>query len=312
MRKPYDLSTRKTAAAITKINNSLPLFPLGNQDSKFTDQELVGLLKWSLPAYWRKKFDLDGYIPTLGTKAKLISECKAIERNEIAKDKERKDNNDNDNNNNNKNKKNKFGKFVARAKKDDRSCNVYFYCENCGRNRTHDTSKCFFLKNKTQRFENKNLSNNNDTSKKDSSCSCRTFRKEVNTLAHKASKKKALDLYASALKRQQDKESKAKQAKRHSIKSEDSSTSEDSMSVHNLEKPIPLKKNIRAAVAKTNSRNKLVKKADGKKKNEETDIGFLSVVKKMQLEDDYDMLDSDNDVLSLDDDEEISITSADI
>jgi hypothetical protein len=31
MRKPYNLSTRKTAAAITKINNSLPLFPLGNQ-----------------------------------------------------------------------------------------------------------------------------------------------------------------------------------------------------------------------------------------------------------------------------------------
>jgi hypothetical protein len=123
MRKPYNLWTRKTAAAITKINNSLPLFPLGIQDSKFSDQELVGLLEWSLPAHWRKKFDLDGYIPTLGTKAKLISECKAIERNEIAKDKERKDNNDNNNN-----KINKFGKFVARAKKYDRSRNVYFFC----------------------------------------------------------------------------------------------------------------------------------------------------------------------------------------
>jgi hypothetical protein len=134
----------------------------------------------------------------------------------------------------------------------------------------------------------------------------------VNTLARKASKKNALGLYASALKRQQDKESKAKQAKRRAIESEDSSTSEDSMSVHNLEKTIPRKKNIRDAVAKTNPRNKLVKKADGKKKNEEMDIGFLSAVKKMQLEDDYDMLDSDDDVLSLDDDEEVSISSADI
>jgi hypothetical protein len=158
MREAYNLSTRKTVAAITKINNSLPLFLLGNQESKFTDQELVGLLEWSLPAHWRKKFDLDGYIPTLGTKAKLISECKAIERNEIAKDKERKDDNDNNNNN----KKNKFGKLVARAKKDDHSCNVYFYCQNCGRNRTHDTSKCFFLKDKTQRFEKRNLTNNNN------------------------------------------------------------------------------------------------------------------------------------------------------
>jgi hypothetical protein len=115
MRKPYGLSTCKMAAAITNINNNLPLFPLGNQEAKFTDQELVGLLKWSLPAHWRKKFDLDGYIPTLGTKAKLISECEAIERNKIAKDNECKDDNDNNNNN----KKNKFGKFVVRAKKDD-------------------------------------------------------------------------------------------------------------------------------------------------------------------------------------------------
>jgi hypothetical protein len=168
------------------------------------------------------------------------------------------------------------------------------------------------LKNKTQRFENKNLTSKDDASKKDRPFSCRTFRKEVNTLARKASKKNALGLYASALKRQQDKESKAKQAKRRAFESEDSSASEDSMSVHNLEKPIPCKKNIRAAVAKTNPRNKLVKKADGKKKNEEMDIGFLSAVKKMQLEDDYEMLDSDDDVLSLDDDEEVSITSADI
>jgi hypothetical protein len=284
------------------------LFPLGNQDSKFSDQELVGLLEWSLPAHWRKKFDQDGYIPTLGTKAKLISECEAIERNEIAKDKEGKDKNDNNNNN----KKNKFGKFVARAKKDDHSRNVYFFCERCGRNRTHDTTKCFFLKNKTQRFDNKNLTSNDNASKKELPFSRRTFRKEVNTLARKASKKNALGLYASALKRQQDKESKMKQAKRRAIESEDSSKSEDSMSVHNLETPIPRKKNIRVAAAKPNPNNKLAKKADGKKKNEEIDIGFLSAVKKMQLDDDYDMLDSDNDVLSLDDDGEVSITSADI
>jgi hypothetical protein len=87
VRKPYNLSTHKMAAVITKINNSLLLFPLRNQESKFSDQELVGLLEWSLPSHWRKKFDLDGYIPTLGAKAKLISECKAIERNKSVKDK---------------------------------------------------------------------------------------------------------------------------------------------------------------------------------------------------------------------------------
>jgi hypothetical protein len=98
MKKPYSLSTRKTAAAITKINNCIPVFPLGLPASKFTDQEVVGLLEWLLPSTWRKTFDLDGYVPTLGTKAKLILECKAIEQNKSVNKKERKDD---DNNNNN-------------------------------------------------------------------------------------------------------------------------------------------------------------------------------------------------------------------
>jgi hypothetical protein len=98
MKKPYDLSTCKTAAAITKINNCLPVFPLGLPASKFTDQEVVGLLKWLLPSTWRKKFNLDGYVPTLDTKAKLILECEAIERNESVKERERKHEDHNNNN----------------------------------------------------------------------------------------------------------------------------------------------------------------------------------------------------------------------
>jgi hypothetical protein len=52
-------------------------------------------------------------------------------------------------------------------------------------------------------------------------------------------------------------------------------------------------------------------KKTNKEDNEEIDIGFLSAVKKMQIEDKYDTLDSEDDVLLLDD-EEISITSADV
>jgi hypothetical protein len=170
----------------------------------------------------------------------------------------------------------------------------------------------FFSKGHNPTVRKKNLTSNNNASKKDCPFSCRTFCKEVNTLTRKASKKNALGLYASAFKSQQDKESKAKHAKCHAIKMEDSSSSEDSMLVHNLEKPIPCKLNNRSPVAKANPKGKLIKKADGKKNKEEMDIGFLSAVKKMQLEDDYDMLDLDNDVFSLDDDEEISITSADV
>ena len=82
MKKPMELSTRKTAAAISKINNNLPCFPEASNNSKFLPSELVELLEWSLPRAWRTKFDLDGYIPTHHPKAKLIEACEAIERNE--------------------------------------------------------------------------------------------------------------------------------------------------------------------------------------------------------------------------------------
>jgi hypothetical protein len=99
--------------------------------------------------------------------------------------------------------------------------------------------------------------------------------------------------------------------KRRAIEAEDSSSAEDSISVNNLEKPIPRKNAHKFRVAKVDSKVKSTKKADKKNNNKEIDIGFLSAVKKMQIEDDYEMLDSDDDVLSLDDDE-VSITSADI
>ena len=126
MRKPSDLSARKTAAAISKINSCLPLFPGGNQESKFSEPELVGLLEWSLPQMWRNKFDLDGYIPTQGTRAKLIPECEAIERSKINK-KESSDNN----NNNKKEEKKKGWQNWRNPQKYEGHVNVFF-CKNCG------------------------------------------------------------------------------------------------------------------------------------------------------------------------------------
>jgi hypothetical protein len=134
----------------------------------------------------------------------------------------------------------------------------------------------------------------------------------VNTLARKAGKKKVLGLYAAALKREQDKESKAKVAKRRAIEAEDSSSSEDSMSVNNLEKPIPRKSGYKLNIAKGVAMAKTNKKDKKMNSKEEIDIGFLSAVKKMQLDEDYEMINSDDDVLSLDDDEEVSIASDDI
>ena len=72
MRKPKTMSSRKTAFVITQMNNLLELFPDGDESSKFSESELIGLIEWCLPPAWHAKFDLDNYIPTLDTKARLI------------------------------------------------------------------------------------------------------------------------------------------------------------------------------------------------------------------------------------------------
>jgi hypothetical protein len=107
----------------------------------------------------------------------------------------------------------------------------------------------------------KDLTTDEEASKKNRPFLRCTFRKEVNTRARKAGKKRVLGLYAAALKREQDKESKAKVVKRCAIKAEDSLLSEDSISVNNLEKPIPRKNAHKFRVAKAGSKVKSTKKA---------------------------------------------------
>jgi hypothetical protein len=87
MFKPVELTTRQMVASINCLNNSLPFFPNATEASRFSEVELIGLLEWSLPVTWRAKFDLDVYILTLHSKAKLIEARETIERREIALEK---------------------------------------------------------------------------------------------------------------------------------------------------------------------------------------------------------------------------------
>ena len=72
MKKPMELSFRKTASAVGRLNNSLPLFPGASVVDKFSTAEIVELLEWSIPKAWRNKFDFDSYIPTLHGKDRLV------------------------------------------------------------------------------------------------------------------------------------------------------------------------------------------------------------------------------------------------
>ena len=64
--------------AVTRINNHIPYFPGASLDNKFSEAEIIKLLKWSIPQKWRNKFDLEGYIPSLDTKQILLTKCEAL------------------------------------------------------------------------------------------------------------------------------------------------------------------------------------------------------------------------------------------
>ena len=247
MKKPYDLSSRKTAAALSRINNYLPSFPNGVATSKYSDSELVGLFEWSLPNHWRKTMDKKGFVPSMHTIKELIDECERIERNEAPVEKRSHE----DNNNNNKNnKKVKFGKSAKNDKKSDRNSGGAengqtersFHCTKCGDNNTHNTDRCYILKN---------IARKEGGSTKDKPFSKRTFRKEINAIARRAGKHAGLDLFASALKREELKQEKrarrakaALKAKKAKAVESEESDSESDESIHkmDLDAPIPRKK----------------------------------------------------------------------
>jgi hypothetical protein len=193
MYKLVELTTRQTAAAINRLNNCLPLFPTGTENSKFSPVEIIGLLEWSLPPAWRAKFDLDGYIPTLHEKTRLIEACEAIERNEVAT-KETKQNDESHNKKAKNGKNNKHGK--KSGPKTSAGVEAKYYCTEHGQNPSHDTADCYTLKNRASKASVGNKPN------KAKQFSNKEFRRELNLMAKKSSKKQVLDLYASAIKRE--------------------------------------------------------------------------------------------------------------
>jgi hypothetical protein len=104
--------------------------------SKFSEGELLGLLEWSLPATWRAKFDLDGYIPTLHSRAKLIEACEAIEQSKTSMEKPQKE----EGTSIQKKAKRAASKISAPPAKKQNSGSMY-HCTEHGHNSTHSSSR---------------------------------------------------------------------------------------------------------------------------------------------------------------------------
>lgn len=265
MKKPANLSIRKTVAAVNRVNNALPLFPGGSEASKFSSQQIIEFLEWAVPDSWRAQFNRDHYVPTMHDKARFISECEAIERDELNKSLE-------SNTKSVETKKEGKGNGQKKGKYTPKSGhNQQFFCKLHGNNPSHDTDKCFVLKKRAKAASNTAVLPKKNTG----TFSNKAFRKEINMLSKKSSKKKVLDLYASVIQREQKKLA-THAAKRKNVESDSDDDSDDSASVHIIEPPRKLpKKSVSFAVPK-----KIAAKATKKAKGTSSKDADKSVTKK--------------------------------
>ena len=58
LKKPKELSFRKTVSGVGRLNNILPLFPKGSVEDKFSAAAILEILECSIPGIWQQKFYL--------------------------------------------------------------------------------------------------------------------------------------------------------------------------------------------------------------------------------------------------------------
>lgn len=224
------MTARKLAAAVCRINNALPHFPGGSNEEKFSDQEIIELLEFSVPEAWRTKFDLEGYIPSEDNKAAFIAHCEVQERHEQTVTKKPKE----------KITVKKAHKSAGKNKSREGKKHLTgpFFCKEHGENPTHDTASCYTLKNRAAKGGNSNSSSGSSAQR---NFNGKKFRKEIHILFKNQPKKKVLDMFASVIQSEQaiiSKKKASKQKKRlASDASESGSESEEDLSVHLLEVP---------------------------------------------------------------------------
>ena len=216
MKKPANMKYRILQAKVMKMNRNLAYFPEGSEDSKFSNQELLEILEFSLPQTWAAKFDLDSYVPTKHDLSRLLAECEAIERNENVESSNKSKQSstkgkDNDKKGSQKTKESKGLKF----------------CSEHGMNPTHDSAKCWILhpKLKPAKFV-----------KKDGSSS-----KELNALLKKTSKAELMNMFLSSKAVPAKEKAEKKRAKTgiKRKKEESSDSSDASVQIMDVDTPLP-------------------------------------------------------------------------
>ena len=207
-----------------------------------------------MPYSWRQKFDLDGYIPTNGTKIQLIQSCEAIERNQEAEKVKK-------NGETESKKRVKFSKKATKHSKGEGiASSMKYYCSVHGKNKSHNTVNCFSLKNQTT----SNVNKPKKTFTNKGLC------QEINFLAKDSSKEQVLDLYLSVInteKAKLKKKSKTKKAKKE-IQVDSDSDSDTSMAMLEQD-PISKKRKIMKSHEKTEEEVAFLKAINAQDDSEE-------------------------------------------
>jgi hypothetical protein len=64
-------SYKQFVISMSQINNYILFFPNATVLSKYSEEELLGILEFAVPPHWRKAFDLRDYLPTSDNKARF-------------------------------------------------------------------------------------------------------------------------------------------------------------------------------------------------------------------------------------------------
>ena len=161
IKKPRALTTRQTVAALTRINNALPMFPGATQEDKFTKTELLQIMEWMIPTEFQTKFEEKGYIPTGHDRKRFIEECKIVERLQALRETKPPQLK-------NSNKKKVQGRSKINFQEKNRTNK---YCSHHGANKGHNSEECWTLHPELKpKIKGPRLSNNK-------------IKKEINSLA---------------------------------------------------------------------------------------------------------------------------------
>jgi hypothetical protein len=150
-RKPDNMGAKQFVISMSRINNYIPFFPNATVLSKYSEEELLGILEFAVLPHWRKAFDFRDYLPTSDNKARFISECERVEQNKAPPTKER-DGSDDDRTSNKKTKFAKSEKSVAKSVKKTNTESSPMYCTHC-KTDTRVTEGCWKLKKLAREIE---------------------------------------------------------------------------------------------------------------------------------------------------------------